>query len=98
MKVHGTMESKSGGFMNKDEIMYGLHCCFLNEDKCDNCPMVDSDDVECREKLIQCTLYYLEPEPPIYKDCFPFCGNCKYALATTYQYCPKCGKEIKWDD
>ena len=26
------MELKSGGFMNKDEIMYGLHCCFLNED------------------------------------------------------------------
>ena len=34
---------------------------------------------------------------PIYKDLFPFCGECKYALATTYKYCLNCGRKVKWE-
>ena len=38
-----------------------------------------------------------EPVEPIYKDVMPFCGNCKHAIAKTVNYCPKCGKAVKWE-
>ena len=84
--------------MNREEMILALRYCFLDEGKCEDCPMVDSDDEECRDKLIKRIIYKLEAESPIYKNDMPFCGECKYALARTTNYCPKCGRKVKWDD
>ena len=26
------------------------------------------------------------------------CGNCNYDLVTGFQFCPHCGKKVKWND
>lgn len=86
--------------MNREEMILTLRCCFLDEGKCEDCLYYKSTDFnsDCREKLIKHIIYGLEAELPIYKNDMPFCGECKYALARTTNYCPKCGRKVKWDE
>lgn len=39
-----------------------------------------------------------EPVKPISHADMMFCGNCRYAIPRTVNYCPKCGKKVKWND
>lgn len=38
------------------------------------------------------------PIKPILKSDMRFCGSCKFALASTWNCCPSCGKEILWNE
>ena len=38
------------------------------------------------------------PVKPKYQSDTPYCGNCKFVLATLWNNCPYCGKEILWND
>lgn len=53
----------------------------------------------CEEKLLHEVLELLEVQesvkPLIAYDMY-FCGNCKYAMPKTVNYCPKCGEKVMW--
>ena len=38
-----------------------------------------------------------EPVKPLIAHDMYFCGNCKYAIPRTVNYCPKCGKKVMWN-
>ena len=39
-----------------------------------------------------------EPVEPIERECFFYCGKCRYAFTVHRQkYCSECGQAVKWD-
>ena len=87
--------------MDIEKDIRSLRICFFEEQgECEDCFYYGASDFnsDCREKLIKDIIYKLEPQEPIYKNDMPFCGECKYALARTTNYCPKCGRKVKWND
>jgi len=40
----------------------------------------------------------LEPVEPISNMGMLFCGNCRYAILRTVNYCPKCGRKVAWNN
>ena len=89
--------------MNQNNISYsevieGLKCCSVQENRCDKCPI--GLGWGCAFKLKKQALVLLkerEPVKPLIANDMYFCGSCKYAIPRTTNYCPKCGKKVEWD-
>lgn len=49
-----------------------------------------------KNRMPTCPLKVQEPIKPLIAYDMYFCGNCKYAMPKTVNYCPKCGKKVMW--
>lgn len=82
------------------KVINGLDCCL--EGLCEPCEYSSSKAPGgCKDELMCDALALLkkqEPIRPLIANDMYFCGNCKYAISRTANYCPKCGKKVEWYD
>ena len=87
--------------MNKDKVIKGLECCtfILGKRKCNECPY--QKDNGCYQ--LQDDFHTLLKEQEAVKpkiDAFghPYCPKCKILVYETWEFCPHCGREMKWNE
>ena len=86
---------------DREKVLKGLECCAAG---CSgNCPYTDTGN--CIEVLCGNALELLKaPEPisPMEEEFYDVtiwhCGACGEDLLHDYNYCPTCGRKVKWDD
>lgn len=97
----------------REKVVKGLECCDPAVPNCDECPYLVGIDGECMRPLHADALALLkaqqqvEPTEPD-EDNTQYCGACGSAVGyevldpsgmgyVKYNYCPECGKAVKWD-
>ena len=96
-----------------EKVIKGLECCLaLEDDYCDNCPYSLNEWVCSKCQLKEDALELLkaqEPVKPVVDIDTWTCGNCGHTLEhqkllgdnvllhEQYDYCPMCGKKVKWE-
>ena len=97
-----------------EKVIKGLECCFNPNSEnsclcnCKECPYNPPDDEDwtqmCQVDLNRDALALLkdlEPVEPFEEGIMDFnCGNCGAGLYYDHdwEYCPHCGRKVKWDD
>ena len=88
---------------DREKVIKGLEC-HVNLFKCHDCPYVDAihPGWGCHlEELIADALALLkeqEPVRPIRLENWWKCPSCSGNIVANMNYCPRCGKAVKWDD
>ena len=94
-----------------EKVLKGLECCLPPHDpNCDLCPY-DSIDLRCRSKLHEDVIALLKAQesakPVVDIDTWK-CENCGHTLEhqellgdnvlfhEQYNFCPECGRKVKW--
>ena len=86
----------------REKIIKGLECCiggFPGEKNCKQCqyrPHIDG----CKSGAIMDALALLkaqEPMEPRFDTWWFVCGNCEQSIEEDYNYCPNCGRQVKWE-
>ena len=83
-----------------EKVIDSLGRCAYVPDACRGCAYDEKPIPKCLIALGRDALELLreqKPVKPINKSDMNFCGECKFALAETMNYCPKCGKAVKWE-
>lgn len=94
------------------KVINGLECCKIPFTKCYNggCPYFENDGCKARLKDDALTLLKArEPMEPVMDIDTWKCGNCGHTLEhqellgdnilfhEQYNYCPECGRKVKWE-
>lgn len=84
-----------------DKVIKGMTLCIKYDRDCTQCPY---DQSGCVLDLKADALALLKEQEPVApkridgkKNHFIKCGNCNDDLMTGMNFCPKCGKAVKWD-
>ena len=96
-----------------EKVIRGLECC-TGIEPCASCPYNEEDSaVLCDQLLMTDALVELREQEPVkpetvvrtgISECPTIqalvCGNCHKIMgyAVCYNYCPWCGRAVKWDD
>ena len=93
-----------------EKVINGLKCC-MSESLCYKCPYKVKDECEngtyYYSKAIEDAITLLQeneavkPELRMSKHGFKqwiVCGNCYGKIRGLYDYCPWCGRKIKWNN
>jgi len=83
-------------------LIESMELCMGAERDCHKCMYCETEN-DCRDSMIYDAVELLkEQEPAKVVDgrprCRFECGNCGTEFAFVYNYCPSCGKAVKWDD
>lgn len=96
----------------REKVIKAMECCKIPFTKCYNggCPYFENDG--CKARLKGDALALLEAQEPVKPvvdiDTWK-CGNCGHTLEhqqllgdnvlfhEQYNYCPECGRKVKWD-
>ena len=87
-----------------EKVMEGLRRCSCNvPDACSDCPYDSLPPRICVAHLTKDALELLKKQEPVKvadgrPRCRFECGNCGTEFAFIYNYCPSCGRKVKWDD
>lgn len=88
----------------REQVTEALEMCASNVDCREKCPYYSTQRA-CVEAMCKDVLKLLkeqEPVKPRYEDTFADrltrCGNCNAIIYRCYEYCPGCGRKVKWDD
>lgn len=92
------------------KVIKGLKCC-MSESRCYGCPYTIENECEngtsYYSKAIEDAIILLQewepvkPELRMSKHGFKqwiVCGNCYGKMRGLYDYCPWCGRKIKWNN
>ena len=71
-------------YNNRDPVI-GYYCCY-------NRLLHDAE--ELLEKMAKTKVVFSQNDGSVET----VCGNCGYGLDKTYSRCPKCGKELDWNE
>ena len=90
---------------DREKVIKGLECCSQldNDDICPaECPY--AQDVCCGTVQLMADALELlkaqEPVKPKWEKGYAYCGQCGYKLHWIVErnnFCPNCGKAVKWD-
>lgn len=96
----------------RERVIKGLECLITSEVPCDGCPYNEGENSSCLKNIAKDALELLkeqEPvEPSVDVDTY-VCPNCGHRLEhqgklgdnvifdERYNFCPECGKAVKWD-
>ena len=94
---------------DREKVIRGIEACIQDQPKCGKCPYFRND--ECKSGLRPDALELLKEQEAVKPD-HPeevwLCGNCgeivgwdDWVISTDdvrHNYCPKCGRKVKWDD
>ena len=93
---------------DREKVIRGLECLITNDVDCDGCPYINNG--YCINAIANDALELLknqEPEVKLSKDYGNYvCSNCgvsikdeiDFIMDKPIQYCPSCGRKVKWDD
>lgn len=94
---------------DREKVLKGLECCArMRRDACQKCPYEN----ECSDPyvpphgaahLAADALELLKAEKPVVERQIKWgvvyrCAECKHELYRIQNYCPWCGRAVKWDD
>ena len=91
-----------------EKVIKGIECC--TEGGCRDCPYYKNCDIfddYLSGTLLKDVLEVLKEQRPIKPVCFEHrrtrnkyqCGNCGSSeVFKEWEYCPWCGRELKWDE
>ena len=81
-------------------VISALEYCAAGTKPCDRCPMKNECFGNANRAMAAAAAILRKQIPikPILKSDMRFCGSCKFALASMWNYCPSCGKEILWNE
>lgn len=89
--------------MDIEKIIKGLHCCAHTDGiSCVLCPY-DIADEDCTALMSMDVLDLLKEQEPVKPKYTPKsiysweCGVCAEPFDRIANYCPKCGRAVKWD-
>ena len=87
------------------KVLKGLECLITNEVPCGGCPYTESG--YCVKNIAEDALELLKEQEPVkpelrmskwgFKQWF-ICGACGDTITFKVNYCPYCGRKVKWDD
>lgn len=90
---------------DREKVIKGLECCLANGHN--NCPYKSTD--EGIDKVTSCTTYLMkdalallkaqEPVEMKWRNGYAYCGQCGYKLhwiVDLNNFCPNCGRAVKW--
>lgn len=88
--------------IDKEKVIKGLETCYCPPSKCEDCPYHDlSDEQSCSDVLCLDALALLKGQeavkPKIDAFGLPYCPKCKTLVYNTWEFCPHCGQELKWE-
>ena len=97
---------------NKEKVIKGLKCCVaMSGDMCRECPYGHEcrgvDLPYGMSHLAADALTLLQSQEPVKPELrmskygfrqWIVCGNCYEKMRGLYDYCPWCGKKIKWNN
>lgn len=94
---------------DREKVKKGLyqHCEGSMFDRCGECPYYEVADepFQCRDALLMDAFELLKEQGPVKpkfvdgkRNRFIKCGKCNLDLMSNMKFCPRCGKEIKWND
>lgn len=89
---------------DREKVIKGLECCKIPFTKCYNggCPYFENDG--CKARLKSDALALLKEQEavePVWRRGKAFCGKCGLGLHMAVEqnnYCPNCGRAVKWND
>ena len=92
---------------DREKVIKGLHqhCEGSMFDRCGECPYYEIADepFQCRDALLMDALFLLKEQEVVEpkridgkRNHFIKCGNCNCDLMTGFQFCPHCGRPVKW--
>jgi len=85
---------------NREKILHELDHQVADADWCDN-DWKDNVPIWMLRGALA-LLREQDPVKPIAEGKWPYrwfrCGNCEEPLYGPWNYCPKCGRRVKWDD
>ena len=62
---------------------------------------VDEDNTLAPQQLVLDALSLLKAQKPVeptrYDSTLYLCGSCHYAIPRVVNYCPNCGRAVKWE-
>ncbi len=97
---------------DREQVLQGLKCSqYSSKSHCDGCPYAyDAYDgltgiLDCTADLACDALELLKEQEPVKPEVywvaneykFYRCPACKIGWHYKYDYCPKCGRAVKWD-
>ena len=100
-----------GKFTKMEMVCKALQQCTMPSDsegyetQCGDCPYFDPDcSVNvCKQQLCDDTLALLKEQEAVEPKHNPlsptdwFCGKCGMCISRFHDYCPSCGKAVKWE-
>ena len=99
--------------IDREKVIKGLECLITNKVDCDGCPYNEGENSSCLRNIAKDALELLkeqEPVKPVVLIDTWVCGKCKAKLerqaligpnvliSENFNYCPGCGRKVKWDD
>ena len=91
--------------IDREKVINGLECC-MSESRCYKCPYKDEDECENGKyyysKAIEDAITLLYKQESVKPDYDPYyqewsCGNCGKIIIRACNFCPYCGREVKWE-
>ena len=98
----------------KEKVIAGLKCCLEPGAPCQKCPYYDEDCTDKLERDALDLLKEQEPVKPCVATDTWICPKCGHTLESQYliddkenpqvlvheqyNFCPNCGRAVKWDD
>ena len=86
-----------------NKVVKGLEAHLKGNSRCEGCPYPNNG--LCGDKLMAEALALVKAQEPIpvkridaNRNHFIKCGNCNTNLMSGMEYCPQCGKAVKWND
>ncbi len=93
--------------LSLDEVIEAFYICRTGDfSKCKDCPYEYKDSMICNVHRNDDALEYLKelrqskekiPAQYDYDNFVTYCQNCGNTLDGLENFCPKCGRKIKWD-
>ena len=88
---------------DREKVIMGLDCLITNEVPCDECPYYGSG--YCTKNIAADALALLREQEAVEPiktldgngNLWRDCGKCGGVLPKDAQYCPTCGRKVKWD-
>ena len=82
------------------EIKGILYLCDKDELNCDDCPYSEDMDCHLKRDVLDYLLSYEDIEKQIPDSYFwrYKCPKCEREVDSSFEYCPKCGNKLFWEE
>ena len=96
--------------IDREKVINGLECC-MSESLCYKCPYKCEDECENGKyyysKAIEDAITLLQEQEPVTPELrmskwgfkqWLICGACGNTITSKVNYCPYCGRKVKWNE